>query len=110
MRPVLHERSNLEDIETLIQSLLPVGSVEEENVRPTADRHESTVVFFCTGNRDMRLRDVLFWMICFLSCHRDGKGIGGTMDLFYDHLRGGLPVFKRETSADPGRGVGQPHQ
>ena len=48
-RPVLHERSNLEDIETLIQSLLPVGSVEEENVRPTADRHESTVVFFVRG-------------------------------------------------------------
>ena len=35
VRPVLQERSNLTYIEILIQSLLPVGSVVEENVRPT---------------------------------------------------------------------------
>ena len=32
------------------------------------------------------------------------------MDLFYDRLRSGLTVFERETSADPGRGVGHPDQ
>ena len=47
--PVLQERSNLKDIETLIQSLLPVGSVVEGNARPTADRHVSTVVCFSCG-------------------------------------------------------------
>ena len=39
MRPVSQERSNLTDIEILMQSLLPVGSVVEEIVRPTVDRH-----------------------------------------------------------------------
>ena len=48
-RPVLQERSSLTDIEIFMQSLLPVGSLEEEHVRPTADRHESTVVCFSCG-------------------------------------------------------------
>ena len=32
---------------------------------------------FRVVNRAMRLRDVPFWMIRFLSCHRDGKRIAG---------------------------------
>ena len=32
------------------------------------------------------------------------------MNLYYDHPRGGLTVIKRETSTDPGRGVGHPDQ
>ena len=47
--PLLQECSNLTDIEILMQSLLPVGSVVEENVRPTVDCHESTVVCFSCG-------------------------------------------------------------
>ena len=101
VRPVLQECSNLRDIETLIQSLLPVGSVVEENVRPTADRYESTVVCFSCGESGHATSrcPVL-----------DGKRIGWMMNLFYDHLQGGLTVFERETSADPGRGVGHPDQ
>ena len=49
VRPVSQERSNLTDIAILIQSLLPVGSVAEEYVRPTLDRHESTLVCFSCG-------------------------------------------------------------
>ena len=49
VRPVLQERSNLTDIDILLQSLFPVGSLEEENVRPAADRHKSTVVCFSCG-------------------------------------------------------------
>ena len=47
--PVLQEHSNLTDMEILIQSLFPVRSVVEENVRSTADRHELTVVCFSCG-------------------------------------------------------------
>ena len=49
VRPVLQERSSLMDIEILLQSLLPVSSLEEENVRPAVDHHESTVVCFSCG-------------------------------------------------------------
>ena len=48
-QPVLQERSGLTEIKTLLQSLLPVRSLEEENVRAAADRHESTVVCFSCG-------------------------------------------------------------
>ena len=47
--PVSQESSNQTDIEILIHSLLPVGSVAEEYVRPTVDRHESTLVCFSCG-------------------------------------------------------------
>ena len=53
----------------------------------------------------MKLRGALFWMSCFLSCHRDGVWIERTMNLYYDRPRGGLTVSKRETSTDPGRGL-----
>ena len=49
VRPVLQERSSLTDMDILIQSLLPVGSLEGENLRPAADHHESTVVCFSCG-------------------------------------------------------------
>ena len=49
MRPVLRERSSLTDMETLLQSLLPVGSLERENLIPAVGRHESTVVCFSCG-------------------------------------------------------------
>ena len=49
MRPVLKEHSSLTDMEILLQILLPVGSLEGENLRPEVDRHESTVVCFSCG-------------------------------------------------------------
>ena len=58
----------------------------------------------------MGLRDVPFWMICFLSCHRGGRQIGRTMDLLCDRPRGGLTVIRRETLSDPGSGVSRPDQ
>ena len=45
-QPVVQERSGLTDIEILLQSMLPVGSVAEENVQPPADRQEPTAGFF----------------------------------------------------------------
>ena len=58
----------------------------------------------------MRQRGALFWMSRFPSCHRDDGWIKRTMNLYYDRPRGGLTVSKRETSTDPGRGVGRPDQ
>ena len=49
VQPVLHERSSLTDMDSLLQNLLPVGSLEGENMRPTVDRHESTVACFSCG-------------------------------------------------------------
>ena len=107
VQPVVQERSSLTDIDILLQSMLPVGSVEEEKARPPADRRQCV---FCVESQTMRPRGVVFWMSRFLSCHRDGGQIGRTMDLYCDRPRGGLTVIKRETSTDPGRGVGRPDQ
>ena len=49
VQPVVQERSNLTDIEILLQSMLPVGSVTEENVWPPADRQEPTAGCFSCG-------------------------------------------------------------
>ena len=49
VQPVLQERSNLTDIEILLQSLLPAGSSEEENVSLVADRQKPTAVCFSCG-------------------------------------------------------------
>ena len=89
VHPVLQERSSLTDMEILLQSLLPFGLLEGENLRLAVDRHESTVVCFRVVSRAMRLCDDLFWMIRFLSCHRDGRRIGRAMDLFCDRPRRG---------------------
>ena len=43
---VVQERSSITDIDILLQSMLPVGSVVEENVGPPADRQEPTAVCF----------------------------------------------------------------
>ena len=40
VQPVVQERSSLTDIDILLQSMLPVGSVAEENVGPPVDRQE----------------------------------------------------------------------
>ena len=44
----------------------------------------------------MRPREVPFWMICFLSCHRVGKWIGRAMDLLCDRPRRWLTAIRRE--------------
>ena len=49
VQPVVQERSSVTDIEIILQSLLPVGSVFEENVGPPADRQEPTAVCFSCG-------------------------------------------------------------
>ena len=49
VRPVLWERSSLTDMDTLLQSLLPVGSLERENLIPAVGRHESMVMYFSCG-------------------------------------------------------------
>ena len=109
VRLLLRERSSLTDMEILLQSLLPVGSLAMEHPLPAVGRHESTVVFRVVS-RAMRLRDVPFWMIRFLSCHRDGRRIGRAMDLLCNRPRRGLTVIRRETSSDLGRGVSHPDQ
>ena len=42
VQPVVQERSRLTDIEILLQSMLPVGSVTEADVQQLAHRQEST--------------------------------------------------------------------
>ena len=49
VQPVVQERSSLTDIEILLQSMLPVGSVADENVQPPADRQEPTAGCFSCG-------------------------------------------------------------
>ena len=44
VQPVVQERSSLTNIDILLQSMRPVGSMAEENVQPPADRQEPTVL------------------------------------------------------------------
>ena len=53
VQPVVQERSGITDIEVLLQSMLPVGSVAEDNVRPPADRQEPTAGCFSCGDQAM---------------------------------------------------------
>ena len=50
----------------------------------------------------------MFWMSRFRSCHRGGGWTKSMMNSYYDRARGGLLASRRETSTDPGRGVGRP--
>ena len=52
VQPVVQERSRLTDIEILLQSMLPVGSVTEADVQPPAHRQESTAGCFSCGECD----------------------------------------------------------
>ena len=52
VQPVVQERSRLTDIEILLQSMLPVGSVTEADVQPPAHRQESTAGYFSCGELD----------------------------------------------------------
>ena len=55
MNPVQHvvqERSVITDIEVLLQSMLPVASVADDNVRPPTDRQEPTAGCFSCGESD----------------------------------------------------------
>ena len=49
VQPVVQDRSHLTDIEILLQSMLPVGSVKEADVPPPAPRQESTAGCFSCG-------------------------------------------------------------
>ena len=42
VRPLLQERSDLTDMEIILQSLLPVGSLAMEHPLPAVGRHGST--------------------------------------------------------------------
>ena len=49
VRPLLQERSSLTDMDILLQSLLPVGSLALEQPLPAVGHHESTMVCFSCG-------------------------------------------------------------
>ena len=49
VQPVVQERSRLMDIEILLQSMLPVGSVKEADVPPPTPRPESPAGCFSCG-------------------------------------------------------------
>ena len=49
---MVQERSRLTDIEILLQSMLPVGSVMEADVQPPVHRQESTAGCFSCGELD----------------------------------------------------------
>ena len=46
VQPVVQERSGIANIEVLLQSMLPVASVVEDNVRPPTDHQEPTAGCF----------------------------------------------------------------
>ena len=50
VQPVEQERSRLTDIEIMLQSMLPVGSVKEADVPPPAPHLESPVGYFSYGD------------------------------------------------------------
>ena len=50
VQPLVHERSCLTDIEILLQSMLPVGSVKEADVPPPAPRPETPAGCFSCGD------------------------------------------------------------
>ena len=52
VQPVVQERSGITDIEVILQSMLPVASVVEDNVRPPTDRQEPTAGCFSCGESD----------------------------------------------------------
>ena len=52
VQPVVQERYSLTDIEIILQSMLPVGSVTEEDVQPPAHRQEPTAGCFSCGELD----------------------------------------------------------
>ena len=49
-QPVIQEWSRLTDIEIMLHSMLPVGSVTEVDVPPSASRPESLEGVFLVGN------------------------------------------------------------
>ena len=92
---------------TLPKGLLPKGRARfRQQVHRYYRHHVGHRGVGHSESRAMRLRIVLFWMSRFLSCLRDGARIGRTMNLYCDRPRRGSTVIKRETSTDPGRGVG----
>ena len=52
VQPVVQERSRIMDINIVLQSMLPVGSVTEADVQPPAHRQESTAGCFSCGELD----------------------------------------------------------
>ena len=52
VQPVVQEHSCMTDIEIILQTILPVGSVEEAVVQPLAHRQESTAGCFLCGELD----------------------------------------------------------
>ena len=50
VQPVVQERSRLTDIEIMLQSMLPVGSVKEADVTPPAPCPESPAGCFSCGD------------------------------------------------------------
>ena len=110
VHPVVQERSSLMDIEILLQSMLPVRSVAEENVQPPAVHQEPTAGCFSCGELGHATArcPVLDESFPFLP---PGWRADRTDDEFVLRpAQGRLTVSKRETSTDPGRGVGRPDQ
>ena len=103
------------DYDLLIQCLLgtvhPVQPMVQERSRLYSRRRiVRSLGVFRVVSWTIRLSGALFWMSRFLSCHQGGGRNEWTMNFYYDRPQRGLPVSKRETSTDPGRGVGRPDQ
>ena len=109
-RPVVQERSSLMDIEILLQSLLPVGSVAEENVQPPADHQEPTAGCFSCGEMAHATAwcPVLDESFPFLP---SGWRADRTDNEFVlQPPPRGADCHKREMSTDPGRWAGRQDQ
>ena len=110
VQPVVQERFHLTDIEIMLQSMLPVGSVKVADVPPPAPHLESPVGCFSCADltHETEQCPVLDESFPFLP-------LGWRVDRIDDEFifrpgPRGLLASRLETSTDLGRGVGHPDQ
>ena len=103
VQPLLEDRSSFTDMEILLQSLFPVRSPATEQPRPTVHHNRLTVVCCSCGesghaaSRWPTLDEAFSFLPAGWRADRAGDGFV---------MRSPRKVVKRETTSDPGRGVG----
>ena len=105
--PLLRERSGLTDMEVLLQSLLPVGSLVTERPPPSGGRQGSSIIDFSCGESGHAASrcPTLDNTFPFLPPGWQANWMGDGFWLC-EHPRRRRTDIRRETSSDPGRGGG----
>ena len=89
VQPVVQERSSLTDIEIILQSMLPVGSVTEEDVQLPAHRQEPTAGCVSCGELDHATERCPVLDESFPFLPPGWRADRRTMNLYYDRPRRG---------------------